>query len=105
MANGDVTEGEIGNDEPQQPKNITMICAYKGDPVRFLQCFANEDDPHHEVVADQINARSELDDGRTPLDIAAMLGRTEMVRELIEKEADINSSNVKGMLKMLGYSC
>lgn len=97
-------EEEIATETPAQQddslsnlsKNIAMICAYKGNAVRYIQSFADEEDPFHAVVAEQTNLRSEPDDGKTPLEVASLMGKNEMVKELIEREAEVNATNLKG---------
>jgi ankyrin repeat protein len=75
--------------------NIVLQCAMSGNVTRFVQCFEDETDPSHDTVTSLINLRS-TDDGRTPLDWAAMLGNTTMVAELVSRGADINSVSEKG---------
>lgn len=47
-----------------------------------------------QVIAEQVNMRDE--NAQSPLDIASALGRTDMVKELLVRGADIISTNIKG---------
>lgn len=46
-----------------------------------------------------LNARNKY--GRTPLDLAALLGREEVVRVLVEKGAEVNLANSSGIVSAL----
>ncbi|XP_064649699.1 ankyrin repeat domain-containing protein 45-like isoform X2 [Lineus longissimus] len=76
--------------------NIAIKYAYKGDASRIVKAFEDAEDPYNEVIQDQIHVRSEKDDGKTPLDVAAMLGRTDYVKQLIERGVDVNVVSCKG---------
>ena len=45
------------------------------------------------------------DQARSPLDIASALGRTEMVRELLARGAEVNAATVKGISLTCGWFC
>lgn len=93
-------EAEDGEDETEQllpDTNIVTHCIYKNDPQRLVKCFEDDTDPFKEEVAELLNVRD--DDGKSPLDIAACLGRIEITRELLSRGADINEFTQKG------YSC
>lgn len=85
-------------DTPVEPTtvNIALKYAYKGDANRIIKAFEDAEDPYNEVIQDQIHVRSEKDDGRTPLDVAAMLGRTDYVKQLVERGVDVNAVSSKG---------
>jgi len=77
--------------------NIVTHCIYKNLPQRLVKCFEDDADKFKDQVVELLNKRD--DDGKSPLDIAAQLGRLEITRELITRGADINSFTSKG------YSC
>ena len=68
--------------------------ATKGDVERFRELFEDPESVFCTDPAETLNARDE--EGKSALDIAAMLGRKEMVRELLERGADINSQTKRG---------
>ena len=68
--------------------------ATKGDIERLRELF---EDPESIFSTDPTRALNKRDnDGKSALDIAAMLGRKEIVRELLERGAQINSRTKKG---------
>lgn len=70
--------------------------ATKGDIERLRELF---EDPESIFSTDPAQALNKRDkDGKSALDIAAMLGRKEIVRELLERGAQINSQTKKGNL-------
>jgi ankyrin repeat protein len=70
--------------------------ATKGDIERLRELF---EDPESLFSTDPAQALNKRDkDGKSALDIAAMLGRKEIVRELLERGAQINSQTKKGTL-------
>lgn len=74
-------------------KELFEIAA-KGDVDRLRELF---DDPENVYATDPTQALNKRDkDGKSALDIAAMLGRKELVRELVERGAEINSQTKKG---------
>merc|ERR1719367_998032 len=78
---------------------IVTHCIYKNDPERLIRCFEDDSDPYKEEIVEQnlLNLRNA--EGKSPLDIAACLGRREMTRELLARGADINDLTPKR------YSC
>ena len=68
--------------------------AAKGDVERFRDLFENPESVYSTVPGQALNARDE--EGKSALDIAAMLGRKEMVRELLERGAEVNSHTKRG---------
>ncbi|KAK3593683.1 hypothetical protein CHS0354_013580 [Potamilus streckersoni] len=94
-------EGEAHEEEQQEEREILLPnctiathCVLKNDVTRFTLCFENDEDPYKETVGELINQRD--DDGKSPLDIAATLGRLQMIKELIARGADVNSVTEKG---------
>lgn len=70
--------------------------ATKGDIERLRELF---DDPESLYSTDPAQALNKRDEnGKSALDIAAMLGRKEVVRELLERGADINNKTKKGKI-------
>ena len=68
--------------------------ASKGDVERLRELF---EDPESLYSTDPSQALNKRDaEGKSALDIAAMLGRKEMVRELLERGAHINSQTKRG---------
>ena len=63
--------------------------------ISLQRCFEDDADKFKDQVVELLNKRD--DDGKSPLDIAAQLGRLEITRELITRGADINSFTSKGM--------
>jgi len=98
-------EAESRNEAEEEPETEQLLpdttivthCIYKNDPQRLVQCFEDDTDPYKEEVTELLNERD--DDGKSPLDVAACLGRIELTRELLHRGADINDFTQKG------YSC
>lgn len=76
--------------------NTTIVthCILKNDIPRLTQCFENDADPFKEAVSELLNERDA--DGKSPLDIAAALQRADMIKELLQRGADVNSVSEKG---------
>jgi len=90
----------LGEEEEEQLLPDTTIvthCIYKNDPQRLVKCFEDDTDKYKEVVVDLLNERD--DEGKSPLDLAACLGRVEITRELLARGADVHNFTPKG------YSC
>lgn len=71
--------------------------ATKGDIERLRELFEDPESIYSTDPAQALNKRDK--DGKSALDIAAMLGRKEIVRELLERGAEINSQTKKGIFK------
>ncbi|XP_041370185.1 ankyrin repeat domain-containing protein 45-like [Gigantopelta aegis] len=92
---GEVVEEEETAKEVLLPDTtIVTHCIYKNDLIRFTECFENEEDPYKETVQDLMNERD--DDGKSPLDIAAILGRSDLSRELLTRGALLDNISEKG---------
>ncbi|XP_031573896.1 ankyrin repeat domain-containing protein 45-like [Actinia tenebrosa] len=77
--------------------------AIKGDIESIRQLF---DDPESIFVTDPATVLNKRDkDGKSPMDMAAMLGRAEVIRELIERGADVNSRTKKGYTALHRAAC
>ncbi|XP_074654260.1 ankyrin repeat domain-containing protein 45-like [Tubulanus polymorphus] len=86
------TEAEV---VAEKSKNIVMECAFKGDSQRLAECFEdNEDNIYRGEVDALVNKR--VENGNSPLDIVAILGKIEVARELVNHEVEINAANQKG---------
>ena len=69
--------------------------ASAGDVVRLRELF---EDPESLCCTDPASALNSRDkDGKSALDMAAMLGRKEVVLELLERGAEVNNQTQKGM--------
>ena len=90
---GDAAEEEVETITPEDT-NIALHCVYKDNLERFLKCFEDEEDAFHEAVNEQINERDEF--GKSPLELAAILGRVTMIKELATRGAEVNAVTVKG---------
>ena len=91
-------QSEEGDRPPSTPLdcNIAMRCVLKDDVERFTKCFEDEEDPFFSTVAEQICERD--DNGKSPLDMAAIIGRTDMLKELITRGVDVNTQTSSGNL-------
>ena len=76
--------------------NAALHYAMTGDVDKLVQCFEDASNPNHESIGALINQRSP-DDGRMPLDWAALLGHANMVTELLKRGVDVNSVSGKGI--------
>ena len=74
--------------------NIAMKCVLKSNPSRFIQCFEDEEDPYKDTITDLMNERNE--NGKTPLDMAAILERVEMIKELLARGVEVNRATSTG---------
>ena len=93
---------EEQEEEPEilLPKcTIVTHCILKNDIPRLTQCFENDADPYKETVVELLNERDP--DGKSPLDIAATLERADMIKELLQRGADVNSVSEKGATNLL----
>lgn len=73
---------------------IVTHCIYKNDLERLLKSFEDDSDPYKESINELMNERD--DDGKSPLDLSASLGRTDICRELLSRGADLTSITDKG---------
>lgn len=85
---------EPGDPEPMVD-NIVLECAINGDLERLSKCFKDPNDIYHAQANDLLNKRSEADT-KSPLDWASLLGRPEIISELLSQGADVNSVNASG---------
>ncbi|EDO47171.1 predicted protein [Nematostella vectensis] len=71
--------------------------ATEGDIDSIRQLFEDPESPYVTDASTELNKRNP--DGKSAIDLAAMLGRNEVVRELLERGAEVNSKTKKG------YTC
>ncbi|ESO92833.1 hypothetical protein LOTGIDRAFT_120207 [Lottia gigantea] len=74
--------------------NIVTHCILKNDVDRLTKCFEDEEDEFKDKVESLLNIRNE--EGKSPLDLAAMLGRNDITRELLQRGADLSQISWKG---------
>ena len=86
----EVQEGDGSREGTPVDINIVMRCTLQDNVERFIACFENEEDPFRERVAELLNERD--DEGKSSLDMAATLGRVEMLKELITRGVDVNEA-------------
>jgi len=93
-------------EEPQEEveillPNTTIVthCILKDDIPRLRKSFEDETDPFKETIAELINQRD--GDGKAPLDICSSLGRVDMIKELLQRGAEVNAVTPKGWQKLL----
>lgn len=102
---------EKGDSEPSSPVsrksgkrlNVVIDCAFSGDVAKLQDCFANEDNPYHERLDEQINSMDE--DGRSPVEIAATEGHLEVMKFLIEKGSEKDTRNPQSGKSPLDMAC
>jgi len=94
----DGTEGEDVNSTAatSDPGEIGIVlkCVFKNDIERLTRCFEDEEDTYKEVVGELLNQRD--NEGKSPLDLAAILGRHAMLKELLNRGVEVNESTSKG---------
>ena len=86
--------GTDGGDGSPQDLNIAMKCVLKSNTQRFIQCFEDEEDPFKDTIADLMTERNE--NGKTPLDMAAILERVELIKELLARGVEVNTTTSTG---------
>ena len=74
--------------------NIAMHCVLKNSVERLIKSFEDDEDPYKDKLEELIIERNE--DGKSPMDMACTLGRPALVKELLTRGVDPNSSTVKG---------
>lgn len=62
--------------------------------IYFKRCFEDDTDPYKDEAVELLNERDA--EGKSPLDLAACLGRIEITKQLIERGADVCNSTAKG---------
>lgn len=83
--------------------NVVMHFTLRGDINSLKHAFDNTDDPGHETVSEKINLRNEV--GKTPLETACMLGKDDVVAELIRRGADVNLQTHNGYTPLHVAAC
>ena len=94
-------QGEQEEEQEILLPNTTIVthCILKNDISRLTQCFENDADPYKETVPELLNERDP--DGKSPLDIAAALERADMMKELLQRGADVSSISDKGAVSCI----
>lgn len=98
------TDASINSPKPEEQseplvENMALDCVINNDLNRLIKCFDDNADGYHAVIGNMINSRSSAD-GKSPLELASLLGRTEIATELMKRGADVNSTNSKGWLSV-----
>ncbi|KAH9514542.1 hypothetical protein Btru_025606 [Bulinus truncatus] len=88
---------EVESSDSILETNILIHCIYRNNLQRLQECHQNEADHHRKELIASLNQRDHS--GKSPLDMAACLGRVEIVQFLVGIGGDINSTNSKG------YTC
>jgi len=83
--------------------NIAMHCVLKDNLPRFTKCFEDEEDPFYPKVADMLSERD--DNGKTPLEMAAILGRMDILKELLARGAECNQQTKSGYTALHHAAC
>ncbi|XP_069497287.1 ankyrin repeat domain-containing protein 45 isoform X2 [Ambystoma mexicanum] len=81
---------------PEQTDNPVLTCALAGDLPGLQKIFDNPEDPAQEKVKLLLSEQDVV--GRSPLFLACMLGRSEVVRELAKHGVDLNQPTPRGYL-------
>ncbi|XP_041098065.1 ankyrin repeat domain-containing protein 45-like [Polyodon spathula] len=79
--------------EPEDT-NPVLACALSGDTEGLQKWFENPEDPHHEQVSQMVQETDAV--GRRVLFTACMLGRSDVVRELVKYGSDVNETTLRG---------
>ena len=74
--------------------NVVVECVLKNDIGRLLKCITDDADPHHDTITELLSERDE--NGKSPLEIAATLGRKDFITELITRGVNVNSATETG---------
>ena len=79
-------------------KELFEIAA-RGDVERLKELFEDPEGIFSRDPSQLLNKRNE--DCKSALDIAAMLGRKEMIRELLDIGAEVNSQTKRGTVTLI----
>lgn len=77
---------------------IVTHCVYKNDLERLVKSFDDDADPYKESINELMNERD--GEGKSPLDLAASFGRTDICRELLKRGADLTMVTEKGLFSI-----
>ena len=77
-------------------RNIALHCVLENDLERFVKCFEDEEDIYHEKVPEMMCARNEK--GKNATDLASILGRVDMLNELLTRGAEVDNANASGSI-------
>nr|CAB3221794.1 ankyrin repeat domain-containing protein 45-like [Phallusia mammillata] len=101
MTAGDVEAVEENEQTAQEEfdgENVIMHCTLHDDLERLNSVFTNPDDANHDNAAELLTQRVKL--GKTPLELASMLGRVDILKDLIKRGADPNQASPSGYTPM-----
>ncbi|RXM33074.1 Ankyrin repeat domain-containing protein 45 [Acipenser ruthenus] len=80
--------------EPKdEDTNPVLACALSGDIEGLQKWFENPEDPHHEQAIQMLQETDHV--GRRVLFTACMLGRSDVVRELVRYGSDVNETTLR----------
>ncbi|GAB1598136.1 ankyrin repeat domain-containing protein 45-like [Argonauta hians] len=91
--NEETTEEVVSTDFQISSTETAITFCVLNNLVRILIDTLNDEENEHYVSA-ALNERN--DSGKSPLELCAILGRTEIMRELLTRGADANLSNCAG---------
>ncbi|KAJ1173202.1 hypothetical protein NDU88_005042 [Pleurodeles waltl] len=75
-------------------ENPVLSCALAGDVEGLKQLFEDPEDPTHEKVGQMLFEQDVV--GRSPLFLACMLGRIEVIQEMAKHGVDLNQRTPRG---------
>ena len=90
------SEAELSAERSSSPAinlNFVMKCALSGSVESFTARIESEEQDRETLVAMLVGRDA---DNKSPLDMAAILDRVEMVKELIAKGVDVNDATGTG---------
>ncbi|XP_076823767.1 ankyrin repeat domain-containing protein 45-like [Clavelina lepadiformis] len=94
--------------ENEQPEvidggNIVFHCTLHGDHERLSKVFDDGEDQQHENATSTLNEKNYI--GKTPIQLACILGRVDVLKELLKRGCDIQQSNSSGYTLMHFAAC
>lgn len=75
-------------------ENPVLSCALAGDIEGLKKLLEDPEDPTHEKVGQMLSKQDVV--GRSPLFLACMLGRSEVIREMAKHGVDLNQRTPRG---------
>lgn len=72
------------------PENVNPViwCAARGCVDKLTRCFEDPEDPYNSTVEQQLHERDQT--GKSALDIAALVGHVNIIKELTTRGFDVN---------------
>ncbi|XP_078489862.1 ankyrin repeat domain-containing protein 45-like isoform X1 [Ciona intestinalis] len=74
--------------------NVIMHCVLHEDKERFAKVFDDAENPDYESASVLLKQRSEV--GKSPIEVACMLGRADILKDIIKRGCDVNAANGSG---------